>query len=158
MMEHIEKSLDTAALLEEYRALLQTVDVLPLRITGSSMTPFLVPGRDSVLLTRPPETLRRGDIALYRREGGAYVLHRVYRREGENGYAMLGDAQQCVEHGVRREQIIAVVQSAERKGKQQQKGCFWWEFFARVWPRLVPLRPALLRLYQTMQKILGRKS
>lgn len=147
MMEHVEKSLDTAALLEEYRALLQTVDALPLRITGSSMTPFLVPGRDSVLLTRPPETLRRGDIALYRRESGAYVLHRVCRvRHGV--YTMLGDAQCTRESGVRHEQVIAVVQSALRKGKRQQKGCFWWEFFARVWPRLVPLRPALLRVYQ----------
>lgn len=158
MMERIEKSLDTATLLEEYRVLLQTVDALPLAVTGSSMAPFLVSGRDSVLLTRPPETLRRGDIALYRRESGAYVLHRVHHRERDGSYAMLGDAQQTIEHGVRRAQIIAVVQSAKRKGKRQQKGCFWWEFFAHVWPRLVALRPALLRLYQSIQTALGRKS
>lgn len=154
MMEHVEKSLDTAALFEEYRALLQTVDTLPLTITGSSMTPFLVPGRDSVLLTRPPAALRRGDIALYRRASGAYVLHRVCRaRRGV--YTMLGDAQCMREPGVRHEQVIAVVQSALRKGKRQQKGCFWWEFFARVWLRLVPLRPALLRVYPF---IFGRKT
>lgn len=154
-MERVEKSIDTATLLESYRALLQTVDVLPLAVTGSSMTPFLVPGRDSVLLARPPERLRRGDIALYRRDGGAYVLHRVHHCVRDGSYAMLGDAQCTVEHGVRHDQVLAVVQSAVRKGRQQQKGTFWWEFFARVWLRLVALRPALLHLYQIT---LGRKS
>ncbi len=153
-MEHMEKNLDTAALLESYRTLLQTVDALPLAITGTSMTPFLVPRRDSVLLTRPPARLRRGDIALYRRENGAYVLHRVYRVQPD-GYVMLGDAQQTPECGVRSKQVIAVVQSALRKEKRQQKGCFWWEFFAHVWLRLVPLRPVLLCGYQI---IFGRKA
>ena len=81
MMERAKRSVDTALLMEQYRALLETVDVLPLEVSGSSMTPFLAPGRDSVLLAKPGETLRRGDIALYQRESGAYVMHRVYRRE-----------------------------------------------------------------------------
>ncbi len=146
-MEKTSKCVDTALLVEQYRTLLETVDVLPLQVTGSSMTPFLAPGRDSVLLRKPPERLRRGDIALYRRGSGTYVMHRVYRCEGGGTYSMLGDAQQQVEHGIRREQIIAVACAAQRKGKEQKPGRFWWEFFARVWIRIVPLRPMLRGLY-----------
>lgn len=146
-MEKTSRRIDTALLMEQYRALLETVDALPLQVTGSSMTPFLAPERDSVLLRKPGERLHRGDIALYQRDDGAYVMHRVYRCESGGSYSMLGDAQQQVEHGIRRGQVIAVVCAAQRKGKEQKPGCFWWEFFARVWVRIVPLRPALRGLY-----------
>lgn len=154
MMERAKRSVDSALLMEQYRALLETVDVLPLEVSGSSMTPFLAPGRDSVLLAKPGETLRRGDIALYQRESGAYVMHRVYRRERDGSYTMLGDAQRAFERGIRREQILAVACAAVRKGKEQKPGCFWWDFFARVWISVVPLRPVLRGLYG---KTFGRR-
>ena len=154
MMERAKRSVDTALLMEQYRALLETVAVLPLEVSGSSMTPFLTPGRDSVLLAKPGETLRRGDIALYQRESGAYVMHRVYRRERDGSYTMLGDAQRAFERGIRREQILAVACAAVRKGKEQKPGCFWWDFFARVWISVVPLRPVLRGLYG---KTFGRR-
>ena len=59
-MQRVEKTVDTGLLLEEYRTLLETVDQLPLTITGSSMTPFLAPGRDSVMLTKPRRPLQTG--------------------------------------------------------------------------------------------------
>ena len=44
---------------------------------GISMLPMLREGRDSVVLSPAPERLRRYDLPLYRRDNGAYVLHRV---------------------------------------------------------------------------------
>ena len=154
-MEHQQKSLPTAQLLEEYRALLDTVETLPLGITGSSMGPFLVPGRDSVLLEKPKRPLRRGDIVLYRRESGEYILHRVCRCCRDGSFCMIGDAQRIVEPGIRPEQVLAVVHSARRKGRYQGPGRFWWEFFARVWIRVIPCRAGLLRIY-TGLKAIGR--
>ena len=69
---------------------------------------------------------------------------------------MIGAAQQTVEPGILPEQILAVVCSATRKGRHQGPGRFWWEFFARVWVRVIPLRPRLLRIY-TKFKDTGRK-
>ena len=143
----------TAALIERYRALLETDGTpLPLPVTGSSMLPFLSPGRDSVLLARPNRRLRRGDMALYRREGGGYVLHRIVACQRDGGFAMAGDAQQLVERGIRRDQIVAVMCAAVRKGRCQGPGCFWWEFFARVWPRVLPLRGGLCRAYGVLSR------
>ncbi len=143
----------TAALIERYRALLETDGTpLPLPVTGSSMLPFLSPGRDSVLLARPNRRLRRGDMALYRREGGGYVLHRIVACQRDGGFAMAGDAQQLVERGIRRDQIVAVVCAAVRKGRCQGPGCFWWEFFARVWPRVLPLHGGLCRAYGVLSR------
>ena len=155
-MERQAKSVDTAQLLESYRTLLQTADTLPLQVSGNSMAPFLVHGRDTVFLSRIDRPLRVGDIVLYQRTNGAYILHRICRLEGDT-YCMAGDAQTLVEHGITREQIFAVVQAAERKGRRQEPGCFWWEFFEKIWVRMVPHRPVIQRLYGVLKKCFGRK-
>ena len=69
---------------------------------------------------------------------------------------MVGDAQTEPEPGIRPEQIIAIMTAAERKGKRQTPGCFWWEFFEKVWIRMVPIRPAALRIYRAVSKLLKR--
>ncbi|MBR6609550.1 MAG: S24/S26 family peptidase [Oscillospiraceae bacterium] len=135
-------------LLEEYRQLLQdeSIQVLPLVISGNSMSPFLVHGRDTIYLSRLDRPVKKGDVLLYKRDSGAYILHRVYKVE-ENGFTMVGDAQAALEKGIRTDQIIAVMTSALRKGKVQKPGCFWWEFFEKVWPWFVPVRPAIIKIY-----------
>lgn len=136
-------------LLEEYRRLLRedpSIDALPLVITGNSMSPFLVHGRDTVYLSRLTRPVRRGDMLLYQRRGGSYVLHRVYKAAPES-LTMIGDAQTVLEPGIRREQVIAIVTRVERKGKQLGPGSFWWDFFEKIWIRIIPLRRTAQRLY-----------
>lgn len=155
-MESYRKTVETGQLLEQYRELLKTTEALPLQVTGRSMTPFLITGRDSVMLTALRQSPRRGDIILYRRENGSYVLHRVFARHRDGSYTMIGDGQQQLERGIAREQMFARVCSARRKGRLLEPGCFWWEFFARIWIWIIPLRPLCLRLYGIGNR-LGRK-
>lgn len=82
---------------------------------GTSMLPLIVEGRDSVRLVKP-ENLAVDDIALYKRNGGQFVLHRIVAAEGDL-FDMCGDNQLTVEKGIRREQIIAKVGSMTIKGK-----------------------------------------
>ena len=137
-------------LLEEYRRLLTEdpqIKALPLIVSGSSMTPFLVSGRDTVYLSRLERPARRGDILLYLRDSGKYILHRVWRVEKDGTLTIVGDAQTELERGIREDQIIAVVTSVVRKGKRMGPGDFWWEFFEKIWIRMVPLRYLVWRLY-----------
>ena len=78
-MEQRMKTMDTALLLESYRDLLQTVEMLPLVVTGNSMLPFLVHKRDTVYLTKIKKPLKVGDMVLYQRLNGEYILHRICR-------------------------------------------------------------------------------
>lgn len=155
-MEHRVRKVDTGVLLEEYRTLLETVDTLPLLISGNSMTPFLAHGRDTVYLTKVDRPLKRGDIVLYRRKSGAYILHRICAVHGDS-FSMVGDAQTGIERGISPEQIFAVVCSAERKGRRQAPGCFWWDFFAKIWVRVIPARPILMRTYGVLSRALRRR-
>lgn len=154
-MEERTKTVDTTQLMESYRKLLSTADLLPLGVTGGSMLPFLAPGRDTVYLSHVDRPLKTGDMALYQRDSGAYILHRVCRVE-DGTYCMAGDAQTVLEHGIRREQVFAVVRKVRRKGKIQAPGCFWWEFFEKIWVRVIPLRPAAMRIYGTLTKLFRR--
>ena len=78
--------------------------------------------------------------------GGQFVVHRICRVHAD-GYNIIGDAQTEIEHHVQRKQIFARVTKVERKGKILVPGTFWWEFFAQVWIRIIPLRPILMHGY-----------
>lgn len=136
------KILTPEVLLEEYRQLLQTddsIEALPLQVSGNSMAPFLRHGRDTVYLSRLRRPVRRGDILLYRRAGGAYVLHRVCAVT-PRGFTMLGDAQINPEPGITDGQVLAVVTRVVRRGRSVSPGSLCWEYYAKLRPRLLPLR------------------
>ena len=74
---------------------------------GTSMMPLIREGKDSVALVLPKD-IKKGDIVLYKRSNGQFVLHRVVKiKNGE--YLMCGDNQYTVEHGIKKDDILAVV-------------------------------------------------
>lgn len=145
-MEQIE---NTATFMEKFQLLLGQGEALPLPVQGSSMTPFLVHRRDAVLIEKPSRPLKVGDIVLYQRANGAYILHRICA-VCNGSYTLIGDAHTIREPGIGKEQIFGVVVEARRKGAVQRPGTFWWECFARIWVRIIPLRPAVLRIYSVL--------
>lgn len=82
---------------------------------GISMLPMLRQGVDSVVLSPLPDKLRKYDIPLYQRDDGNFVLHRIVKT-GKT-YTCIGDNQFELEHGVRYDQMIAVV-SAFYRGEE----------------------------------------
>ncbi len=72
---------------------------------GTSMLPLIVEGKDSVILARP-SLLCVGDIVLYKRENGQYVLHRIVKIKGDNLF-LCGDNQTDIETGITTNDVIA---------------------------------------------------
>ncbi len=87
-----------------------------LNVTGDSMLPFLADGRDTVTLKKIERLPRKGDIVLYQRSSGAYVLHRVVKRK-KGALYFSGDAQTRIEGPIAPRQLIGVCQSVCRNGK-----------------------------------------
>lgn len=85
-------------------------------ITGTSMNPLLIEGRDYVLIKKPEGPLQIGDIPLYRRDMGTFVLHRVVDKK-DDSYIMSGDNQFLLEKGITDKHIIGVVCSICCDGK-----------------------------------------
>ncbi|MBE6748792.1 MAG: hypothetical protein E7557_06135 [Ruminococcaceae bacterium] len=86
-------------------------------ITGTSMLPLLVQGRDTVTLKKCEEPLKKGDLPLYRRNDGTFVLHRIVEVNSDGSFTMCGDNQFLKERGITSSQIIGVVSEITRDGK-----------------------------------------
>lgn len=150
-MEPKLKVVAPEVLMEDLLKTMEETQTVPLVISGSSMTPFLVHGRDTVYLSKIQRPLKKGDMILYRRDSGAYILHRICDLDGET-YTLVGDAQTQREPGIRREQVLALVTAVRRKGRLLQPGSFWWEFFEKIWLRLIPLRPVIVQIYAAVRR------
>ncbi len=70
----------------------------------------MYPPEKGVLILEPvKEEVCRHQVILYRRENGAYVLHRVMENSDHNSYVLCGDNQYRKEYGVQPEQILAAL-------------------------------------------------
>lgn len=144
-------TLDTVSFLDTALALLDEGKTdIPVPVAGSSMTPFLRP-MDTVYLSRVTEPVRRGDILLYRRVSGQYVLHRV-RKVRENTLDMIGDAQTETEHGVPPEAVCAIVRKVKRGDVMLTPESPLWRFYQRVWLVAIPLRPTAVKVREALRR------
>lgn len=90
------KTISAGTYLPILQALILDGKTVCLNISGSSMAPFLIHQRDSVRLQRPEHPPISGDIVLYQRENGQFILHRICRIK--NGfYYLAGDNQTVLE-------------------------------------------------------------
>ncbi len=88
---------------------LNEIGFVCLEFKGTSMLPLFVEGRDKVCIYKYDENQRvkRGDVILYKRQDGTYVLHRVMRLK-TSGYVLCGDNHCTLEYGVKESQILGV--------------------------------------------------
>lgn len=119
-------------------------------VTGSSMVPFLHDG-DTVHLDLPDSPLKKGDIVLYTRFNGRYILHRIQKILPDGGFVMVGDAQQDLEYLPHRDMIHARVTSAVHKGKLTHPGKPRWWLYQHVWLWLLPVRHRLMHLVHRLR-------
>ncbi len=112
-----------------------------LTITGTSMYPFILGGRDRVTLSPITGDLKKNDLPLYRRKNGAFVLHRIVRVEKDGSYTCCGDHQWQLEKGLRREQMIGIATEYVRKGKHLSNRNLLYRLYRTVWTWVLKARP-----------------
>ncbi|MCI9446635.1 MAG: hypothetical protein HFH36_04420 [Lachnospiraceae bacterium] len=115
-------------------------NTVQITISGYSMYPMLVPGRDSVILA-PLNGVqpKRGDVMLYRRDSSILVLHRVWRVR-RDGIYMVGDNQTETEGPLRADQMRGRLEAFIRKGRQIPASSFPYRVYAVLWLWMRPIR------------------
>ncbi|CAK7059955.1 MAG: hypothetical protein DELT_01388 [Desulfovibrio sp.] len=108
-------------------------------IEGTSMLPLLRNGLDAVSIRRISGPPKRGEVVLYRRGNGVFVLHRVVGRN-EAGYILRGDNESGLETGVREEDILGVLEGFFRKEHYISCDSLLYRAFSKLWPALYPVR------------------
>ena len=99
---------------------------------GTSMRPLLREGVDSVVLITPPPKRRRGEILLYQRTNGQYVLHRLIAAKKDGTLCFCGDNQKELEWGITDELVIASVSAVYRREKRREVNRPLMWFYGRL--------------------------
>ena len=126
---------DLMPLIQERLAAGQSVRFSP---RGISMLPMLRQGTDSVVLSPVPETLKKYDLPLYRRDDGTYILHRVVA--AGDVYTCVGDNQFKQETGVRHDQMIGLVTAFYRGETYHAVTEPAYRLYCRFWYYSRPIR------------------
>ena len=144
--------IDTKIYLSFLKEMIEQNTDVSIVISGNSMSPFLVNQRDVIYLSKINRKLKKGDLVLYQRLSGQYVVHRIVKVK-KSGYYLAGDTQIAIEGPILDKQIFGLVTKVKRKGKWIEAGNFWWEFFEHVWVYLLPWRMIILKIYKKVCKI-----
>lgn len=141
------RELDTREYISTLRDLVKEGHDVSLIVSGSSMSPFLIHHRDTIIFGPVEGSLRRGDMVFYERPSGQYVMHRV-RRVRPEGLYLIGDAQTQTEGPLSPSCVFAIVKAVRRNGLLLDDKSWQWRFFATIWLRVIPLRPLIIKFYK----------
>lgn len=136
-------------LLRELEEMLADERTVMLKATGNSMLPFIVGGRDSVLVRRPSgiKSLQTGRIVLAHLPDSRYVLHRIVRICGTE-VILMGDGNCRETESCRLSDIVGIVTKIIRSGCYVDCDARTERYKAKIWGRLLPIRRYLLYIYK----------
>lgn len=154
-MEYQKKEVELDELMPLIQEKLNMGAEVELPSSGNSMYPLFRHRQDSFRLSRTENAPEKYDMVLYRRDNGTYVLHRIVG-VGPEGYILRGDNQFDSEYPVRADQIIAVVSSFSRSGKQVCCGDFGYWLYTRLWVSTAALRHGAAALKKSAGRALRK--
>ena len=134
-------------IIEEAIRLVEDGVSVTLPVDGRSMLPFIIGGRESVILQKPLAP-KVGDVVLAWVEGGRYVVHRIIRIEGKN-ITLMGDGnlvgtERCTINDIKA--IATHVVDAD--GALHYLYNRWRKLGAKMWFWLRPIRRYILAIYR----------
>ena len=119
---------------------------------GTSMLPMLRDKKDTIILIKNPSRLKRGDIPLYKREDGSFVLHRIVKVK-DDIYTTRGDNHYISEYPVHHNQVIAILTAYIKNGKRIECTSVKHKIYSFYVLNFLPLRFVLKRSKKLLSKI-----
>lgn len=148
--KRIIETIDNRVLFCEIERMLAEGRQASFTVTGYSMYPFLVSGRDSVIIEsldgKKPE---KGDILLFRPLPDQYMLHRVTKLT-EEGFETTGDRNSFRDGFFPYDCIIGKVTAIIRKGRKIPCSGGSYRLLYKTWGMLFPFRKTLIHLWGSL--------
>lgn len=133
-------------LLPEVARLLAEGQTVTLKGKGNSMLPFIVGGRDSVVLQKACH-LQPGDIVLAHLPDERFVLHRIVQCSDDT-FTLMGDGNLQGMEQCQRADIAGQAVKIIRNGKYIDCSAEGERRNAKLWRMLLPIRRYLLAVYR----------
>ncbi len=136
-------------IIEEAVRLVREGVSVTLPVNGNSMLPFIIGGKESVILQQP-ELPKVGGVVLAWADGYRYVVHRIVRIDGER-VTLMGDGNLMgTEHCLIGDIKARVTHVVDAKGRTHYLYKGWRKLAAKVWFWLRPVRRYLLAIYRRL--------
>ena len=118
-----------------------------LPVNGNSMLPFIIGGKESVILHSQGGIVDVGDVVLAWVDGCRYVVHRIIHIDGDR-ITLMGDGNLTTEHCTLSDIKARVTHVVDAKDKTHYLYNRWRMLGAKVWYWLRPIRRYLLAIYR----------
>ncbi len=137
------KKTDMASLYALIAPVLAQNGTVKMKVAGFSMYPLVASRRDSVLLGKA-DTLKIGDVPLFQRADGSFILHRIVGKK-DGAFYLCGDYETKKEYPVYPDQIVAVAKGFYRKERFISCDSFLYKLYSFLWRGTFWIRPFLLK-------------
>jgi len=129
----------------KFEEVLERDGILIYTNSGDSMEPLIKQDRDLVRIEKTSGRLKKYDVALYKRDNGQYVLHRVIKVK-KDGYVLCGDNRYEKEYGITDRHIIGVLTAVIRNGKEIPVTSLRYRMYVHLHCDLFPLHALFRRI------------
>ena len=154
----MKKKYDSAELSTLISLLTENGEKVKFTVTGNSMYPLLLGGRDEVVIQKK-DRYKRGNVVLYLRENNKCILHRImYVDKKENTYIICGDNEIILEKNVPFGNVIGEAVMFVRKGRKFSKNNIFYRIYVAVWMRGVNNRKFYVDVYKKIYKFFIKKT
>ena len=135
--------------IEEALRLVQKGVTVTFPVTGQSMLPFIIGGKESVILHRPG-LIAVGDVVLAWVDGNRYVVHRIIKLDYDR-VTLMGDGNvKGTEHCLLKDVKARVTHVVSADNKKRDLYSRWRVRAAKLWYWLRPIRRYLLAIYRRL--------
>ena len=135
--------------IEEALRLVQKGVTVTFPVTGQSMLPFIIGGKESVIL-HAPGLIDVGDVVLAWVDGNRYVVHRIIKLDYDR-VTLMGDGNVAVtEHCLLKDVKARVTHVVDADNKKRDLYSRWRVRAAKLWYWLRPIRKYLLAIYRRL--------
>ena len=141
---------DNEIIEEAIRLVREGVNVT-LPVNGNSMLPFIIGGKESVILHSPGGIVDVGDVVLAWVDGNRYVVHRIIKLDYDR-VTLMGDGNLTTEHCALGDIKARVTHVVDAKDKTHYLYNRWRMLGAKVWYWLRPIRRYLLAIYRRVKR------
>ena len=122
-----------------------------LPVDGRSMLPFIIGGRESVILQKPVSP-QPGDVVLAYVDSCRYVVHRIIRIDGDD-VVLMGDGNLVGKEYCTLSDVKAVATHVvDADGRPHDLYIWWRRLAAQLWLWLRPVRRYILAIYRRVKR------
>ena len=137
-------------IIEEACRLVSEGVCVPLPVNGQSMLPFIIGGKESVILQKPID-LQVGHVVLAWADGNHFVVHRITQIDG-TAITLMGDGNLVrTEHCQLSEVRALATHVVDSKGCKHDLYSKWRMRGVCLWNFLHPLRRYILGIYRRIK-------